>query len=558
MAGLKPAARLYIVAIVLGALTATAVAATRLTAVGFSDVALGGLVALLTALSFRYPLSFDVNTRLHLDTAVIFAAILILEPGIALPAVALGTLSVNAFAVHEWDRAGWVQAGFNAAQTALQAGAGVLALTAFGWSPAAPDFERPHLVAGMLGAGAAMYLVNTLAVATIIALQADESPARVWLRSSATMDRGVALAHLAQLGLGLLAAILVADRPWALSLVLLPAVAVYGGLQGHVRLRRGADRRLARAQRIAHLGSWEWELTGDRHEWSDETFRILGHEPEAIVPSQRGLLEAVHPDDRTYVREALVGIAEGVEHDLELRVLRPDGTIRVVHLIGEVELSRSGRPKRVLGTLHDITERKQLEEALAHRAYHDPLTDLPNRASFAERLEQALARADRRGRGLAVLYLDLDGFKAINDSLGHDGGDELLIAVSQRLRGCLRMEETLARRGGDEFTILLEDLVAAREGEQVAARLIAELGRPFALRAGSATVGASVGLAFRGPGTSLAGIAADALLRAADEALYAAKATGKGRYVVAPLVEVAPSAPDLTHSPAELALAGAG
>ena len=532
MGTLRPATRLYIASIVLAAVSAAAFAASSLAAPAASAHLIAAAIAGLTALAYRFPLSIDLNTRSHLDTAVVFAAVLLLEPGLAVPAVGIGTLVVNALSLHARDVGGWAQAGFNGAQVALQAAMAGLILAVPGWDPTSPAFGDPVLLGAMLAAGVAMYLVNTLSVATVIALQESQSPLRIWRHSSAVMDRTEALAHLAQLGLGLLAAIVADAQWWAPVLLLLPAAAVYSGLQGHVRVRRRIEDRLAVAQEIAHLGSWEWNVAGDNHAWSDETFRILGYDPGAFIPSQGAFLDAAHAEDRAVVREALIAIAAGTERTIEHRIRRPDGSVRVVQLIGEVQRDGRGRPTRVLGTLHDITERKTMEEALAHRAYHDPLTDLPNRALFAERLGKALARADRQQRGLAVLYLDLDGFKAINDRHGHGAGDDLLIAVARRLGDSLRSADTLARRGGDEFTVLLEDLGEPDEAERVATHLIAAVSRPHLIGEENITVGASIGMAYRPPHADPL-IDAEALLASADAALYAAKRAGKGRYVVA-------------------------
>lgn len=176
----------------------------------------------------------------------------------------------------------------------------------------------------------------------------------------------------------------------------------------------------------------------------------------------------------------------------------------------------------------DITERKQAEEHLAHQAFHDGLTGLPNRVLFLDRLEHALTRAARRQAAAAVLFLDLDGFKAVNDGLGHDAGDELLLQVAHRLQGCLRAQDTVARLGGDEFTILLEEIGATRETTDLAERILTQLGRPLALRGKEVTVSASIGIAISGPGQASG---AD-LLRDADMAMYRAKQTGKARYEV--------------------------
>jgi diguanylate cyclase (GGDEF)-like protein len=184
----------------------------------------------------------------------------------------------------------------------------------------------------------------------------------------------------------------------------------------------------------------------------------------------------------------------------------------------------------VQGILVDITERKDLEDQLRHQALHDPLTGLPNRVLFIDRLSHALVRRARSNLGLAVLFVDLDDFKAVNDSLGHAVGDELLRLVASRLRGVLRAEDTACRMGGDEFAFLIEDATPARS-ERVAERILGALATPFDLGGRTATLSASIGIAVRSGPMHEAGatVAADELLRDADTAMYAAKSLGKGR-----------------------------
>jgi diguanylate cyclase (GGDEF)-like protein/PAS domain S-box-containing protein len=175
----------------------------------------------------------------------------------------------------------------------------------------------------------------------------------------------------------------------------------------------------------------------------------------------------------------------------------------------------------------DITERKALEQQLKYQAFHDSLTGLPNRALLMDRLDHALARASRDGSTLAVLFMDLDNFKVVNDSLGHDAGDRLLVKVARRLRGCLRPEDTAARLGGDEFAVLLEGVTDEGEAVRVADRIGEALRTPFSLGAHEARADASIGVALGRPG-----VQAGDLLRNADIAMYGAKAGGKARHAV--------------------------
>jgi len=198
--------------------------------------------------------------------------------------------------------------------------------------------------------------------------------------------------------------------------------------------------------------------------------------------------------------------------------------------------SRPGMPGGIIGVATNITERRAVEQQLSHQAFHDALTDLPNRALFMDRLGQALARTARERANCAVLFLDLDRFKVVNDSLGHEVGDQLLIAVGQRVRSCLRPGDTLARLGGDEFTILLEALSDRQESIVVAERLTTAMTRPFHIslreREHEIYVNTSIGIVPAIGGASAFDMSPADILRDADIAMYQAKAAGKGRYVI--------------------------
>lgn len=192
------------------------------------------------------------------------------------------------------------------------------------------------------------------------------------------------------------------------------------------------------------------------------------------------------------------------------------------------EFDSSGKLAGVRVAYLEITERKQLEERLIWQAFHDPLTDLPNRALFLNRLQRALVADHRRPDRLAILYMDLDRFKPVNDRHGHSAGDEVLVLLSRRLEACVRESDTVARLSGDEFAILLERIDIADRAPRIAERVLAALRDPFHLPTGMVTVSASIGIAYSRTGRE----SPDELLRAADSALYRAKNAGKSRYTI--------------------------
>jgi diguanylate cyclase (GGDEF)-like protein/PAS domain S-box-containing protein len=262
---------------------------------------------------------------------------------------------------------------------------------------------------------------------------------------------------------------------------------------------------------------------------SDGVRRVLGHDPAEAVG--RRFDERVHPEETGWIRSLIAGLvgSRGAEQTTELRLRHADGSWRWVEAIGQ-NLTHEPAVGGVVLNFRDITDRKRLEDQLQHEAFHDPLTGLANRALFTDRVTHALTRTRRSTvEGLAVLFVDLDEFKLVNDSLGHAAGDELLTAVAERIRACLRRQDTAARLGGDEFGILLEE--ANHElATEIAERILDALRQPFALDARQLFVQASIGVALSGERASASSETADELLRNADAAMYTAKSRGKGRH----------------------------
>jgi diguanylate cyclase (GGDEF)-like protein/PAS domain S-box-containing protein len=415
--------------------------------------------------------------------------------------------------------------------------------------------------------------------------------------------------------------------------------------QAFDELRRNQDS-LAKAQRIARLGNWDWDVDNDRFSWSGEVYDGMGMAHDALDATYEAFMRWTHPDDRTLVRTAFDAARDGgTPLDIEHRIVLRDGQTRYVHQRGEVSVAEGGAAVRVTGTTQDVSERvqadeklrlaanalensaesvmisdangrivsvnkafttmtgyaaeevvgrspeflrsdhhdaafyeqlwntvhrtghwqgeiwgkrsngevypqgisisavkdasgrsthyvsvssdisryKQYEARLAFLAHHDALTDLPNRFSFQTHLREALSRARRDGSVLALMFIDLDRFKIINDSLGHVVGDLALKAVAERLVGCVRPTDLVARLGGDEFVVVLDGVKSPQEAAKIADKLIAVLAKPFSLGGHQLSMSASIGISCFPQDAS----EADALLKNADAAMYRAKQLGR-------------------------------
>lgn len=255
--------------------------------------------------------------------------------------------------------------------------------------------------------------------------------------------------------------------------------------------------------------------------------QVLGYEPEARVGNSA--FDIAHPNDIAWLQQMFgeLGGAAGAEATADFRVRHADGTWRWIQATCK-NLLDDPAVRGIVVNYRDISERRSLEEQLRYQAFHDALTGLPNRALFMDRLEHALKRARRDDPALAVMFVDLDDFKAVNDSLGHGAGDEILVKVAERLGRTLRDSDTAARMGGDEFAVLIEDAREPHSPGYVGERLLKALRDRFEINGQSVRLSGSVGIAvYQGPENS-----ADELLRHADVAMYAAKQQGKDRLTV--------------------------
>ena len=288
---------------------------------------------------------------------------------------------------------------------------------------------------------------------------------------------------------------------------------------------RESEERYALAARATNDGLWEWDAGTGYIYLSDRCCTLLGLEPGPRADRLAQWQALVHPDDLAEMRRGMRTAAIGQEEtvDSEYRIRTADGSYRWVLARALSVRSANGTVARVVGSLSDIHERRCLEDQLRENALYDSLTGLPNRRLFLDRLERAVALWHRSGTPFAVLFLDLDGFKAINDSLGHQMGDRLLDAVGTRIEHQLRAVDTGARFGGDEFAILLHDVERA-DVLMVVQRVQAALAEVIDLDGHELSIGASLGVA-----TSAIGYAsAEDVLRDADAAMYHAKETERG------------------------------
>jgi diguanylate cyclase (GGDEF)-like protein/PAS domain S-box-containing protein len=253
--------------------------------------------------------------------------------------------------------------------------------------------------------------------------------------------------------------------------------------------------------------------------------RVLGYQATALEGST--FVDLLHPEDQEWAIPFLAGPAQSCTQlpPVAWRLRRVDGSWLHGETVGSNLLDDPAVAGLVLAT-RDVSERKTLEERLAHHAFHDSLTGLANRQQFQERVQAALLDPRRRASGLAVLFLDLDDFKTVNDSLGHSAGDELLIHVAQRLKSCLRAHDLPARIGGDEFAVLLDGVGSQAEVEAVADRIVSVLDEPHTVQGSEVLARASIGIAV--PGVDEHDV--DALLRNADTSMYTVKRAGKASY----------------------------
>jgi diguanylate cyclase (GGDEF)-like protein/PAS domain S-box-containing protein len=298
--------------------------------------------------------------------------------------------------------------------------------------------------------------------------------------------------------------------------------------EAEVALKR-SEERYALAAAGSHDAMWDWDLIRGEIYFSSRWKEMLGLKAQEVCETPESWFARIHRDDVRAFRGALSAHLAGrtAHFQCEYRIAHADGSYRRVLARGVAVRGTDGQATRIAGSQTDISEQAAAHEQLRYAALHDALTGLPNRVLFMELLAQVLDRSRRHPEHLfAVLFLDIDRFKIVNDSLGHLVGDELLIGIARRLERCMRVGDVIARLGGDEFTILLNDLGSAGQAGVIADRIQAELRAPFCIRDREMFVTASMGIA-----VSLTGYdEADHVMRDADTAMYRAKALGRARH----------------------------
>jgi diguanylate cyclase (GGDEF)-like protein/PAS domain S-box-containing protein len=295
---------------------------------------------------------------------------------------------------------------------------------------------------------------------------------------------------------------------------------------------RESEERYSLALRGANDGIWDWDLRVNTIHYSTRWKAMLGFQEHEIGDHPDEWFSRIHPEDRAHVQAAIDGHLAGSlpYFESEHRVIYRDGTtVGWVLARGLAVRDPGGSAYRMAGSLTDYTHRKAIEARLWHDGTHDRLTGLPNRGYFMDQLQRVVVRGGRRGdEQAAVLFFDLDRFKIVNDSLGHASGDQLLIVSAQRLAACVRSRDTIARFGGDEFAVLLDQIGDVADAIEIADRIQQNLSAPLLLQGHAVSVSASIGIAMLNPQYQRA----EDLLRDADTALYQAKANGKAQYAI--------------------------
>lgn len=308
---------------------------------------------------------------------------------------------------------------------------------------------------------------------------------------------------------------------------------LYASVQQELAERRRAESELreiaTRLETVCNTtndGVWEWNFLTHKLTWSERLLAIVGTSARTLRGNPTKLLyRRIHPDDFAIAQPLLLAHLSDPNEGafrIECRFRGDSGQYTWIHITGQAIRDEKGRPLRLIGSITDITERKLFENRLTHQAFHDPLTGLPNRVLFMDRLEQAIAYANRWQKSVALLFLDLNEFKSVNDRYGHAVGDALLQLVAARLLSCVRRTDTVARLSGDEFILLLPQVSGVSDAVKVAEQVARALSEPFQFDAHQLHTTTSIGISLY----PRDGFGASELIENADMAMYHAKQHG--------------------------------
>ncbi|MBA6342920.1 GGDEF domain-containing protein [Colwellia sp. MB02u-10] len=276
------------------------------------------------------------------------------------------------------------------------------------------------------------------------------------------------------------------------------------------------------------VGIYDWDVKNNILHWDSVMYRLYDIDKSNVEDLQQAWFSRIHIDDQTYVNgEIQAALRSEREYNLEFRILWPDSSVHYIKAVSKTSFDHAGRAIRIVGVNYDITEQKNLQIHLDKQASYDQLTQLPNRRLINDRLKQALAFADRNEKSMAILFIDLDGFKQINDSYGHHVGDWLLIEVANRIQACLRATDTVGRLGGDEFVVIIPAIY--QYTEDVANKIRITLENYFVMDNDEVmNISSSIGVAIYPQHATEQAL----LMECADKAMYEAKKRGRNKVMV--------------------------
>jgi diguanylate cyclase (GGDEF)-like protein/PAS domain S-box-containing protein len=501
--------------------------------------------ALASSLRLRLPLGAS-SSNLSISYSVDFAALLLIGTELTMLVAGVSAWIQSTFG---HDRRNPVSRTlFNAAALVLTVKAAGATFQYFGGQPG--SVELRDIAKPLVASALVYYVVNTSIVAIAVGLSNRRPAWTVWQSNflwtapsyyvgAGAAVAGVALWQTRQWWLLPLAAAPVyltfrsyrmyADRLMSEERHKEEVLRLHGDTLAALEAARQSEERYKLAAAGSNDGLWDWDVPGDTLYCSERWKLMIGLSTEDRVSTLSEWMSLVDEQDRPGLEHALQAhlAGERSHFEREYRVHHVNGSVHWVHCRGIAVRDQAGRAVRMAGSQTDITEQRRIRDSLAQAAQHDALTDLPNRTLFRELLQRAIAQSSRIGApGYAVLFIDLDGFKLVNDTHGHVVGDRFLKAIAQRLQAHLRPGDSLARLGGDEFAVLAEQLPAADDVRAIADRLQRALAEPFDVSGHELRGAASIGIVVGTPQYR----SVDALLRDADIAMYRAKAAGRGGY----------------------------